>query len=118
PPSVKITAPKQGASSPSTVKVKVTASDGQSGVGSVALQRCRKGVCAAAGVDAAAPFTFSVKLKPGRYTLVAVATDRAGNTAQSGRVNVTVTSPSGKAARGPRQSTDRDQRAPAPALPR
>lgn len=93
PPSVTITSPSDGASFKRGTKVKVSAeaSDTESGVSEVKFYVNGQLV----GTDTAAPYdvTWTTrKVSPGQHELHAVARDRAGNSASSQAVTVTVTS--------------------------
>ena len=92
PPSVSITAPTAGANVTGPVSVSATATDN---VGVTSVQFKLDGANLGAPV-AAAPYTVSWDTSTaaaGSYTLTAVATDAAGNTATSAGVTVVVPSP-------------------------
>ncbi|MFM9107341.1 MAG: trypsin-like serine protease [Chloroflexota bacterium] len=97
-PSVAITSPVNGTTSGSAVTVEVSATDAGSGVAGVALRMCQLRACRDVGVDSAAPYSFKLTLKPGQYTFTATATDRAGNSATSSAVTISVAKTAGKAA--------------------
>jgi len=95
PPTVAIAAPGAGAtfeSDPATgraeILVDISADDpGGSGVRDVALVIDGE---ALANADEQAPYQFSVNLEPGVYTISAIATDLAGNAAESPPIDVGV----------------------------
>jgi hypothetical protein len=90
PPTVSIASPAAGASVAGTVTVQVNASD-NTGVGSVGLTV--DGV--SLGTDTSVPYSFTwntATVANGTHTLVATATDAAGNTA-SATITVTVNNP-------------------------
>ncbi len=92
PPQVSITAPQHGAqldSDPATgrasVVVDITADDGDgSGVQQVTLALDGSEL----QPDANAPYQYAINLEPGVYSLTAIATDYAGNVAQSEPVEI------------------------------
>ena len=97
PPEVAIIAPAGGARLRKAVTIKLFATDTQSGVKSVAVRYCKGAVCAFAtgkpiGADATSPYAVRWATLPrnGTYTLVARATDKAGNTKLSAPVTVRV----------------------------
>jgi hypothetical protein len=93
PPTVSITSPSDGAelaSDPGTgraeILVDIAAADpGGSGVKDVQL--VIDGT-ALANADENAPYQFSINLEPGVYTLSAIATDLAGNSAESAAIDI------------------------------
>lgn len=96
-PTVRITAPAAGAAVKEGARVKVAANDDGSGVKVVQVRYCRGTRCVfdngkKVGADAAAPYVIRWRNQPkdGTYTLVAKATDRAGNAAFSDPVTVRV----------------------------
>jgi subtilisin family serine protease len=96
-PEVAIIFPNGGGTVKKGVAIKVFATDTESGVKAVAVRYCKGTTCSFAagkliGTDATTPYTVKWGKQPknGTYTLVAQATDKAGNTKLSDTVTVRV----------------------------
>lgn len=93
-PSVAIVTPSDGAVLTDTTTVEAVAADAESGLRSVTIQARRAcGSWSDLGSFSEGPFTVSWdagSMKPGRYELRAIATDRRGNTTVSDSVGVRV----------------------------
>jgi len=97
PPEVSIISPTGGARVKKGATIKLFATDTQSGVKSVAVRYCKGTACNFAngkliGTDTTSPYTVKWGKQPknGTYTLLAQATDKAGNTKLSDPVTVRV----------------------------
>jgi peptidoglycan/xylan/chitin deacetylase (PgdA/CDA1 family) len=88
-PTVSITSPVNGATVTGTVKIVASLADAQSGVASVAFYVDGVLIGTATNSPWQVPWNTK-KSKPGQHVLTAIATDRAGNTAQSASVTLTV----------------------------
>jgi photosystem II stability/assembly factor-like uncharacterized protein len=91
PPTVSITAPKDGASfmAPATISIAANASDSDGNVTKVEFYQGHTKL----GEDATAPYSFDWTAVPiGTYTLYALATDNSGNITTSAGVTINVTS--------------------------
>ena len=94
PPTVSITSPAAGAAVSGTITVSASASDNV-GVANVQLQVDGTNVGA---VDTTSPYNFSLNtatLTNGSHSLIALATDTAGNQATSAQVSIVVSNQSG-----------------------